>query len=112
MIEELNDEINSGKIICLNSYVNAEIEWLAFQAADYIWLAYVNFFGQSGNLSQAIQLGKKVIHRGEGLIGERLKKYDWKFFHEINSVVLYQSTCVASAFNNNLNELYSDRVNL
>ena len=58
-----------AKLIARDGYVDSQEEWLAFQAADWIWLAYEGFYGPSGVLAQARQVGKPVIHRGEGLIG-------------------------------------------
>ena len=53
----------------VDRYVNSQEEWLAFQACDQVWLAYDNFHGPSGVLAQAAQLGKPVVHNGQGLIG-------------------------------------------
>lgn len=66
---------NSGiRLIEVNQYVSSQEEWMAFQAANWVWIAYENFYGPSGVLSQAFQAGKPVIHNGLGLIGY-LRKY-------------------------------------
>lgn len=69
--KEMIDSANlpEGRMISWNRYVDAQEEWLAFQAADWIWLAYEGFYGPSGVLAQARQVGKPVIHIGEGLLG-------------------------------------------
>jgi glycosyltransferase involved in cell wall biosynthesis len=66
--------IPSQRLVTLDHYVGAEDEWLSFQAADWIWVAYEGFFGPSGVLAQAAQLGKPVIHNGLGLIGYAFAK--------------------------------------
>jgi len=62
-------DLPQERLIAKDGYVDGQEEWLAFQAADWIWLAYEGFYGPSGVLAQARQVGKPVIHRGEGLIG-------------------------------------------
>jgi len=62
-------EIPAERLICADRYVDSQEEWLAFQAADYVWLAYDNFFGPSGVLSQARQVNAAIIYNGMGLIG-------------------------------------------
>ena len=70
----INDaNVPVGRLITWERYVGAAEEWLAFQAADWIWLAYEGFYGPSGVLAQARQIGKPVIYRDEGLIGYCMK---------------------------------------
>lgn len=62
-----------GRLVQVDRYVDRQEEWLAFRAADYGWVAYDGFYGPSGVLAQSEQAGLPVIHRGEGLIGYRLR---------------------------------------
>lgn len=64
-----NSGIAASRIVCVDRYVDAQEEWLAFQTATWIWVAYEGFYGPSGVLAQAAQVGKPILHNGQGLIG-------------------------------------------
>jgi len=59
---------SGGRLVEIDRYVDSQEEWLAFQAATWVWIAYEGFYGPSGVLAQAAQAGKPVIHNGMGLI--------------------------------------------
>jgi glycosyltransferase involved in cell wall biosynthesis len=62
------------RIIAADRYVDKAEEALAFAAADWVWLAYKDFYGPSGVLAQAAQAGRRVLHNGLGIIGYRCRR--------------------------------------
>lgn len=85
----LKSNIDPRKICVINRFVTAQEEWLAFNAADYVWIAYKDFYGSSGVLAQAMQLKLNVIHSGVGLIEYQLRKSRTaKFYSNLSISIL------------------------
>jgi hypothetical protein len=78
----LTANLPTGRLVVYNRYVNAEEEWQAFLAADWVWTAYEGFYGPSGVLAQASQMNLRVIHNGLGLIGYTLASSSRRFVNE------------------------------
>jgi len=78
VIEKHAKSLPTGRLVCVDRYVDRQEEWLAFQASDCGWLAYCGFYGPSGFLSQCIDAGIDVIHRREGLCAYHAKKIGTK----------------------------------
>jgi hypothetical protein len=73
LVRERTAALPPACVVVADRFVDAQEEWLAFAAADFVWLAYEGFHGPSGVLAQCAQLGLTAIHRGEGLIGYHLR---------------------------------------
>jgi glycosyltransferase involved in cell wall biosynthesis len=66
--------VEQGRALAINRYVSAGEEKISFCASDVVLLPYLNHFGSSGVLAQAVTAGKPVIASDENLIGRRVRE--------------------------------------
>jgi len=65
----LEELARRSQALLINRYVSAEEEKACFAASDVVLLPYMNHFGTSAVLSQAMAAGKPVIASDEQLLG-------------------------------------------
>ncbi|MDB6021661.1 MAG: glycosyltransferase, partial [Pedosphaera sp.] len=67
--------------LVMNRYVSAAEEALSFSACDVVLLPYINHFGASGVLGQAVGARKPVIVSDEQLLGRLTRDHGlgWLF---------------------------------
>jgi glycosyltransferase involved in cell wall biosynthesis len=65
-----------GRARAFNRYVSPEEVSMAFAAADFVFLTYVNHSGTSGVLAQAAASEKPVITSDQGLLRRWVRQYD------------------------------------
>jgi hypothetical protein len=73
LVVERARSLPHGRLVAVDRYVSRQEEWLAYRAADLGWVAYEDFYGPSGVVSQCRQMGLPMVHRGHGLIGYQLR---------------------------------------
>jgi glycosyltransferase involved in cell wall biosynthesis len=71
-IEEL---VRQGRALVINRYVSSAEEALSFVAGDVVLLPYLNHFGISAVLTQAVGARKPVIASDEQLLGRETREH-------------------------------------
>ncbi|MGO8928522.1 MAG: glycosyltransferase family 4 protein [Limisphaerales bacterium] len=71
----LDQLVRQGRARVINRYVSTAEEKLSFAAADAVLLPYVNHFGTSGVLAQAMAAGKMAIVSDEQLLGRLTREH-------------------------------------
>ena len=73
--------VQEKRALLLDRYVSNAEKKLCFQAADGVLVPYLNHFGASDILSQAMAAGKPVIASDEQLVGKLVGDHDlgWRF---------------------------------
>lgn len=73
--DRLLDLEAQGRATTINRYVSLAEERLAFAAADFVLLPYLNHFGTSGVLSRAAAARRPVIASDEQLVGRLTREH-------------------------------------
>lgn len=102
--------VRKNRALLLDRYVsNAEMKW-CFQAADVVLVPYLNHFGASDILSQAMATGKPVIASDEQLVGRLVGDNDlgWRF-PSGNASALAESMAKATAMDDSMRQRFRNQ---